>query len=128
MTALAASLPVRRAELVIRPLGERGRYVVKDPRGGAYFQVGQHEHLLRMQLDGVHAADAVCRAFEEQFAEPLSPADLEGFLAIARKKGLLAERVGEREGGGGGDEQLQQPSPPSSPTPTLSPSSPLSPA
>lgn len=115
MTAASASLPTRRAELVIRPLGERGRYVVKDPRGGSYFHLGPQEHFLLMQLDGLHAADDVCRAFETQFAEPLTPTDLDGFLAIARQKGLVEER-GERGRGRGGDEILQRLSPTSSPT------------
>jgi putative peptide zinc metalloprotease protein len=89
MVALSPPLPARRSELVIRPLGERGRYVIKDPRSGSYFQLGQQEHFLLMQLDGARDARVVCEAFAERFAEPLSDEDLEGFLAIARRKGLL---------------------------------------
>src|SRR5262245_46488943 len=89
MSAVQSPLPNRRPDLVVRPLGLDGRHVVKNPTSGAYFQLGVQEHFLLEQLDGLQAAAAVCRAFEEKFAEPLSQADLEGFLALARRKGLL---------------------------------------
>jgi len=92
MATPATSLPTRRAELVIRPLGERGRYVVKDPATGTYFQLGEQEHFLLLLLDGEHGADAVCRKFEERFAEPLSADDLDGFVALARRQRLLRDR------------------------------------
>src|SRR5262245_32966095 len=89
MPDLATMLPVRRPELVIRPLGDRGRYVVKDPGTGAFFTFGEQEHFLLAQLDGERDAEAVCRAFEGRFGEPLSAGDLDGFLGLARGKGLL---------------------------------------
>src|SRR5262245_8691488 len=89
MSPPASALPTRRTDLIIRPLGERGRFVVKDPGTGSYFHLGEQEHFLLLQLSGEHAAAEVCRAFEERFAEPLSAADLDGFLALARGKGLL---------------------------------------
>src|SRR5262249_46922432 len=85
----AATLPARRPDLVIRPLGDRGRYVVKDPRSGAFFTFGEQEHFLLTQLDGKRDAEAICKAFEERFDEPLSEEDLGGFLKLARGKGLL---------------------------------------
>src|SRR5438067_2453348 len=45
-------LPARRTDLVVCPLGDQGRYVVKDPRTGAYFHIGNEEHFLLMRLDG----------------------------------------------------------------------------
>src|SRR5262245_38574203 len=89
MSGLATTLPYRWPDLVIRPLGDRGRYVVKDPRTGAFFTFGEQEHFLLMQLDGERDADAVCQAFAEHFGEPLSEADLDQFLDLARGKGLL---------------------------------------
>jgi len=103
MSTLVADLPVRRTDLVISPLGDNGRFVVKDPRTGSYFQLGEQEHFLLLLLDGEHAADTVCRKFEQQFAEPLSGDDLDGFLALARRKRLLRDE--------------QQPDVPSVPTP-----------
>src|SRR5262245_1930560 len=91
MSTIAADLPVRRTDLVIRPLGENGRYVVKDPGTGSYFQIGEQEHFLLLLLDGQHGADAVCRQFEAQFAEPLSTEDLDGFVVLARKRRLVRE-------------------------------------
>src|SRR5262245_11108598 len=88
MSTAHSPLPVNQSDLVIRPYGEEGGHVVKDPTSGAYFQLGVQEHFLLEQPDGLHPAAAVCRAFEEKFAEPLSQADLEGFLALARRKGL----------------------------------------
>jgi hypothetical protein len=93
---ITTELPIRRSDLVIRPFGENGRYVVKDPGSGSYFQIGEQEHFLLLLLDGEHDADTVCRRFELQFAEPLSAEDLDGFLALARKRQLVREAA-ERE-------------------------------
>src|SRR5262245_147220 len=81
--------PARRPDLVIRPLGDRGRYVVKDPRTGAFFIFGEQEHFLLTQLDGERSGEAIRGAFAERFGEPLSGEDLDGFLKLARGKGLL---------------------------------------
>ena len=43
MTGLVTQLPTRRAELLIRPLGDEGRYVVKDPSRRDYFELGEEE-------------------------------------------------------------------------------------
>src|SRR5262245_40305635 len=72
MPELAAHLPARRPELLIKPLGDEGRYVVKDPRTGAFFHLGEAEHFLLTQLDGSRRAEAVCAAYAERFGEPLS--------------------------------------------------------
>ncbi len=40
MAEVAMARPCLRPELVIVPAGEMGRFVVKDPRAGAYFQIG----------------------------------------------------------------------------------------
>jgi multidrug resistance efflux pump len=85
----APKLPARRPDLVIRPLGDRGRYVVKDPRTGAFFTFGEQEHFLLAQLDGERGAAAVCQAFAEHFGEPLSEGELGQFVELARRKGLL---------------------------------------
>src|SRR5262249_3550072 len=86
---LATTLPARRPDLVIRPLGDRGKYVVKDPRSGAFFTFGEQEHFLLLKWGGGRGPAAVCRAFEERFGEPLSEGDLSGFVELARGQGLL---------------------------------------
>ena len=90
MTAVATcALPARRPDLVIRALGEDGRYVVKDPKTGEFFQIGEAEQFLLEQLDGTRDADAIRAAFEEKFGEPLPEDDLYGFLESVREQGLL---------------------------------------
>src|SRR5262245_1007385 len=88
MSALA-TLPARRLDLIIRPLGEKGRYVVKDPRTGAFFTFGEQEAFLLDQLDGRRDAAAVCQAFAERFGEPLSEGEVDQFLELVRAKGFL---------------------------------------
>jgi hypothetical protein len=85
----ATLLPPRRSDLVIRPLDTAGRYVVKDPQTGAYFQLGEEEHFLLGRLDGRQTAVQVGAAFVERFAAPLSDRDLEEFVGELREQGLL---------------------------------------
>ena len=63
-------LPARRPDLVFRPVGDDGHYVVKDPRNGAYFKLGPQESFLFRYLDGRHDAGSACRAFSRHFGEP----------------------------------------------------------
>jgi hypothetical protein len=63
MPDLATPLPCRRPELVVRPLGEHGPYVVKDPHSGAYYHLGEEEHFLLTQLDGERDAETIHAAF-----------------------------------------------------------------
>jgi multidrug efflux pump subunit AcrA (membrane-fusion protein) len=89
MSTLATPLPSRRAELVIRPLGERGQYVVKDPASGNYFELGDEEHFLLLQLDGQCEAIDVCAAFDQKFGQPLGEEELADFVVMAGGQGLL---------------------------------------
>lgn len=73
----------------MRPLGNDGQCVVKDPCTGAYFQLGEEECFLLSQLDGRRGADAICAAFQECFGEPLSGEDLQAFLELAQSRGFL---------------------------------------
>ena len=61
MTVLATQLPARRADLVIRPIGKEGRYVVKLPGTHDYFHLGEEEHFLLTQLDGERDTEAWVR-------------------------------------------------------------------
>jgi multidrug efflux pump subunit AcrA (membrane-fusion protein) len=87
---------------VIRPLGDHGPYVVKDPGTGAYYHLGEEEHFLLMQLDGERSPDAVRTAFSERFGQSLSDEDLQEFLDMAKERRLLqgegpADRETKRE-------------------------------
>jgi multidrug efflux pump subunit AcrA (membrane-fusion protein) len=63
--------------------------VVKDPRSGAYYHLGEEEHFLLTQLDGRRDAGAVCAAFAERFGQPLSDDELHEFLDVATDRGFL---------------------------------------
>src|SRR5439155_12902608 len=98
MPDLATSLPCRRSELVIRPLGEHGPYVVKDPGTGAYYHLGDEEHFLLTQLDGQRDAETIRAAFAERFGQSLSDEELQEFLELAAVRGLLqGARQGDQE-------------------------------
>jgi putative peptide zinc metalloprotease protein len=104
MTNLAPPLPCRRPDLVVRPFGEDGLYVVKDPRTGAYYQLGDEEHFLLTQLDGQRDAETIRAAFAERFGQALSDEELQEFLDMAEERGLLqGERQGDKETGRQGD-------------------------
>src|SRR5437899_5457155 len=87
----ATFLPCRRSELVVRPLGDNRPFVVKDPCSGAYYQLGDEEHFLLMQLDGRRDAEAIRNAFAEQFGKRLDDEELEAFLELARSQEFLQE-------------------------------------
>jgi multidrug efflux pump subunit AcrA (membrane-fusion protein) len=89
ISSAPAPLPQRRRELTIRPLGEQGQHVVKDPATGEFFHLGAQEHFLLMQLDGRASADCICAAFAERFGEPLAADELEEFIELARSQSLL---------------------------------------
>src|SRR5947208_313156 len=89
MPELVTARPARRPNLVIRPLGDGGRYVIKDPLSGAFFTFGEQECFLLGQLDGRQDAAAVCQAFQERFGEPLSEEELGEFIDLVRARGFL---------------------------------------
>src|SRR5580765_6973727 len=89
MPDLATPLPVRRPELIIRPLGADGRFVVKDPLTNEFFQIGEAEQFLLERLDGHQDVEAVRTLYAEQFGEPLSEEDLDEFIESARSQGFF---------------------------------------
>ena len=91
MSDLANTLPCCRRELVFSTAGDAGRYVVKDPRAGEYFSVGEEEYFLLTQLNGVQSPGTVCATFAERFGEPLAPNELAEFLELARSRGFFEQ-------------------------------------
>ena len=94
MPALATPLPCRWCELVIRPLGDHGPCVVKDPRTGGYYHLEEAEHFLLTQLDGRRDAETICTAFAERFGVGVQPDDLilENFETVNAIKRLVEAR------------------------------------
>ena len=89
MSEFAVTLPVCRRDLVIRALGDHGPYVVKDPGGNDYFQIGESEHFLLGQFVGSKTAAEICAAYAGHFGEVLAEEDLEQFVTEAQAQGLL---------------------------------------
>jgi putative peptide zinc metalloprotease protein len=81
--------PRRRTDLLVRPLGDRGDCVVKDPQSGNYFNLGPQETFLLERLDGEQTAQSICDSFKKHFGQPLAEADLQEFLELARSLGFL---------------------------------------
>src|SRR5512135_3079166 len=81
--------PARRPDLLLRPMGDDGRHVVKDLRTGKFFNLGPVESFLLLRLDGEQSDETICSAFEERFGETLTEEDLGDFLDLARDRRLL---------------------------------------
>lgn len=79
----------RRPDLLVKPFGDDGQHVVKDPITGEYFNLPPQEAFLLNQLDGTKTPEAICDAFKERFGEPLTAEDLDGFVGMAREQRLL---------------------------------------
>ncbi|MEK7215900.1 MAG: hypothetical protein AAB289_09935, partial [Chloroflexota bacterium] len=77
--------------MVIRPIGDQGRHVIKHPGTGEFFQVGPEEHFLIMQLDGRQDAETACQAFVGRFGQALTEKEMHQFVEMARRQGLLEE-------------------------------------
>ena len=69
MTDVVSPLPMRRPDLAVSPLGDKGKHVVKDPVNGNYFHLGAVEAFLLDKLDGQHTPAQVCAAFEAQWSD-----------------------------------------------------------
>jgi len=89
---LTPALPALRPELVVRSLGAHGPYIVKDPRGGDYYQLGEEEHFLLTQFDGTRSAEAIGEAFAACFGESLSRPELDEFVEMAQTRGFLQDQ------------------------------------
>ncbi|MGE3818921.1 MAG: PqqD family protein, partial [Isosphaeraceae bacterium] len=88
-SADSIALPKRRADLILRPVGSDGCLVVKDPRSGRYFQLGEEESFLLIALDGEGAPSDLLDAIEERFGDPLSLEELYEFFELAQSRGFL---------------------------------------
>jgi multidrug efflux pump subunit AcrA (membrane-fusion protein) len=86
----AAPIPwMRRPGLIVRPVGDKGQHVVKDPGNGNYFNLGEQEVYLLQNLDGRQTVAGLCAGFTDRFGEPFTEADLVAFLEIACAQGLV---------------------------------------
>src|SRR5688572_26998261 len=105
MTAPLALLPPRRPDLLVRPFGDRGESVVKDPKSGEYFNLGQEESFLLDCLDDAATIDGVRAKYRNRFGSEISEGDLHSFVELAQSLGFL------RESSKPADEPLADPQP-----------------
>src|SRR4051794_10385424 len=94
MTRSSNRLPQRRHDLILRPIGSDGSYVVKDPSTGAYFHMGDREQFLLNRLDGEQTIQMVLRAYEKHFNDPLTTDALNEFLPAAATQNLVPPATG----------------------------------
>jgi multidrug resistance efflux pump len=115
----------RRPDLTVRPVEDGGHYVVKDPRTGQFFTLGEQEHFLLEQLTGRASPAEVRGAFEGRFHQPLSEEELEEFLELAYAQGFLQRAGDEAPSPGNGDARHQTEAPaPAPPAPAAEPAPP----
>src|SRR5262245_10842261 len=88
--------PARRPDLIVRPFGTQGGYVVKNPRTGEYFHLGEEAHFLLAQLDGPQSAVDLDAAFQERFGTSLTDEELHEFFDLLTAQGL--GQTGEARG------------------------------
>ena len=86
--AATAVPPSRRPDLVLAPQA-RGGCVVKDPRSGAYYELGQEETFLLSGLDGRQTVGDLCAAFRQRFRQPLTEAEVLEFVDLATTQGFV---------------------------------------
>lgn len=91
MTVVAPPLPARKPNLVIRPFGGEGEFVVKNPARRTYHKFGEQEAFLLEQLDGRRTAADVLASFESRFGEALTGEELGEFVEMASQRELLSD-------------------------------------
>ncbi|MFO0865966.1 MAG: HlyD family efflux transporter periplasmic adaptor subunit, partial [Gemmataceae bacterium] len=83
-------------ELIMRPYGNDGGAVVKDPEDRSYYHIGPAEAFLLERLDGSQTRGDVCREFESKFGDSLSSEELNDFVEVARSQGFLEDASRKR--------------------------------
>lgn len=89
MTTAETLIPLRRSDLMARPVNGDSRYRIEDVMRGEAFAIGEQEHFLLTRCDGRTPLAEVCRDYAQRFEQPLSEAELDEFLRMAHGAGLL---------------------------------------
>ena len=77
----------------VRPLDDQGKYVVNSPLKRKYLRLDEEERFLLEKLDGTTTYNLIIDSFEEKFGEPLSGKDLDKFVSMAQRRGLVEPNV-----------------------------------
>jgi multidrug resistance efflux pump len=89
----AHRLPAFRRDLEVVPrtaAGAPGGFLLRDPKSGASFELGEKEFYLCGQLDGLKTPDAIRARFQKRFSRTLGQAEFDNFLRLMERQGLLA--------------------------------------
>jgi putative peptide zinc metalloprotease protein len=95
MTALQGTLPFvpsrLRADLTFaaQETPEQRFVVVKDPRTGKFFKLGEADEFIARQFDGVTPLEEIRRRTEARFDATLDPGALDAFARTLSRAGLL---------------------------------------
>src|SRR5712671_4393207 len=88
---LMAAPPPLRPDLTfsVQRAGERTIVIVKDPVRRKFFRLGEAEHFIARQFDGLIGLDEIRQRTEQRFGATVSGAMLRGFIERLRKSRLL---------------------------------------
>jgi multidrug efflux pump subunit AcrA (membrane-fusion protein) len=70
-------------------MAEMDQYVVKNGAAGSFYELSDETYFLLKQLDGRHTSAEIRAAFEKRFGKPLSTAEVDEFVQLARDMGFL---------------------------------------
>ncbi|WP_327233323.1 M50 family metallopeptidase [Streptomyces sp. NBC_01317] len=90
---LLSHRPALRPGILLSPAllhGPATVHLLKDPDGGAAFEVGVKEHFLISRLDGVRTLGEIGDAYAESFGKRLAEAHWGRLLGLLSARGLLA--------------------------------------
>ncbi len=91
MAASSTQIPSIRSDLVIQQIAD-SEYVVKLPSRRKYFSIGRPEHFLLTQLGPDQTRESLRQAYQQEFDEELSEADLDDFFELVRSAGLIDKK------------------------------------
>ncbi len=94
-------------DVVIRPLDDDGRCVVKNTRKRSYVKLGGQEAFLLSQLDGQKTYADITAAFEQRYGEPVACEDVQDFVAMLKEERLVGKPNGKSSASDRADEDLQ---------------------
>ena len=105
MSATATPAPPRlRQDLVLsrQDTPEGARFVLKDPRNGAFFRMQEAEHAIVRRLDGATPLDAVAAGVSQELGVDASAEDVAPFVEQLDRRGLLDKGAATLPQAGGG--------------------------
>ncbi len=92
--------PQRSPHLVLSPKDQNGGHIIRDNRKRKYLRMGAAESFLLDTLDGKRTYGEIAESFQRQFNEPISCDEIQEFVALAKKEGLLGNRKLRKPGSG----------------------------